>query len=454
MTNLNSIINAEKINVNDLRSNNNDVKNKELELKDNNIENKNDNISDINNDTEKNENDSNIQESLNKNINNENNDDIDDEDISNEDIDDLDDEDESDEDDKDVIKFRKQFKDSIYKPIDISNFAINNSKTLNLKNVIENNQNSSSEETMSHLINNALYQIKLYKGLDVKILYNILYSRDGYSANDKIIEVLKEFFNHIINKDKELTFNQWLKTVDTTYLPDIYAAIYKSVIYDGDSLVITCDSCKESSIININDDFVNVYMKFESDKDKSDYIEKYNNCDNKFITTESIKNCKLFNINDNLVIGLKMPSLYEDMLLRDYILKHYRDKIKPYETTFTFAIYIDSMYTIENNELIPINLDQSSKIKNNNTIEDDSNKLRLKIKRIDSLLRSLEIKDINVIEIILNEFIENESKTNYKYISPKLTCPLCGHINGNINEEEVSMLELVLIKQSIVNALF
>lgn len=384
--------------------------------------------------------------------------DNDDEDIE-DDIDDLLDDEEETEDDSDddlteekmqkIIKdYKDKFKESIYKPMDLSAFTIEETATVNIKNLFD----KSVKESVTHLINKIPYEIELYRGIDVRKIDSIINARNNKSSNQRLIEVIKEFFNHIINKDSELTFEDWAKTVAMMDIADITAAIYKSVINGEDSMAVTCESCNESYIINLNDRFENVYMKFDDEKVKEDYLSLYDNEETLKVVTGK-RSTKLVNINKRFAIELKVPSIYDHIIVSEHLSKNFKKQMKDNRIIANFSEYIGRVFEIRDNKLIDLRIDNSSKIKNNGTIKDDADKVRLKIANLTTIFNNLTAKDLDVTEILMNEFIkENETNGKYKYINPGHTCPLCSHENKS--EEIDNMVRLVLTRLRFVSDIF
>lgn len=321
------------------------------------------------------------------------------------------------------------------KIIDISNFKISD-ETKRLNEIISSDDPDITNPSVRHIIAGKCHEISLYKGLDIKKLQNSLYGENNMSDIEKLLSILKVFFNHL-KTSKDISFNEWLQTITALDLEDIYAAIYRSTIYNEDTVLLNCDSCKSESLIVMDKTFEDLYMKFTSEEAKDDYMKLYN--DSKLSLKD--KNSSIVAINNKFAVEISLPSIYDDAIITKNILKSYPNIKKNFEEVLNYAIYINNIYSIENDELYKINM-YSSKIKHNNTIEDDMNKMRLKLENVNKLLNAIDIDDINRLENAIRNI--EDRKKEYTYVTPKAICPKCGE---TIESQEVTgMLDMVLLR--------
>lgn len=330
------------------------------------------------------------------------------------------------------ITAEKEFSNS--KILDISNFKMSND-SIKFDNMI----NQSNEPHVNHIIAGKPLRIGTFKGLDIKKIQNTIYGENNISELEKVISILKNFFDHISNKDN-LSFNDWLKTINAFDLEDIYAAIYRATIYNEDTVLVSCDGCKSDSLVVMDDDFENLYMKFKSEEDKKKYIELYNSN-----LTTSDKNSKIIAINDKFAVEISLPSIYDDAIIKSYIEKNYPKIKQNYSEALDYSLYIDNIYIInsENQTLTPIDM-ISSKIKNNNSVEDDVNKCRLRVQNINKLLSNIDVDDVNILDNAIKQ-LETYTKS-YEYITPDTVCPKCGNI---IESKYVGDLMINMVLQRI-----
>lgn len=343
---------------------------------------------------------------------------------------------------KNSEKDNEKSKDNI-ELIDISNFKIVD-ETKKLEYLLDSIDNSQNGDMLKHLINGKKYYIEAYRGIDIKRLQNIMINDNNSSEIERLLSILKEFYNHLRHTGIN-SFNKWLSTITANDLEDIYAAIFKATIYNQDTVLVSCDSCESNSLVVMDKPFEDLYMKFNSTEDKEKYMDYYNNGDD--FTCFNEGRSYIAQISNEIAIEVSQVSLYDTLIVNKALVKNYPEITENFKEALEYALYIKNIYKIEDGKLIRIDM-YSSKIKHNNTVEDDVNKLRLKVKHINSLLKKIGVKEVNNIEKAIVK-VEKEEKF-YSYITPKTICPKCEHEIAEVKDIGLQMLDLVLLRASAI----
>lgn len=343
---------------------------------------------------------------------------------------------------KEVINNKPDNKIDDIKLIDISNFKIVK-ETTKFEHLLDAIDNSENGDMLKHLINGKKYYIEAYKGIDIKRLQNIIINDNNTKEIERLLAILKEFYNHLKHTEID-SFNKWLSTITANDLDDVYAAIFRATVYNQDTVLVSCDSCKSNSLVVMDKPFEELYMRFNSEKDKEKYMGYYNE-DNDFTCYEG--RTYIAQISNDIAIEVSQISLYDTLIVSKALLKNYPETTDNFKEALDYALYIKNIYKIEDDKLVAVDM-YSSKIKHNNTVEDDVNKLRLKIKHINSLLKKVGIKEVNNIEKAIIK-VEKEEKL-YTYVTPQTICPKCEHEIAEVKDIGAQMLDLVLLRANAI----
>lgn len=243
-------------------------------------------------------------------------------------------------------------------------------------------------------------------------------------------DIYKLIFDHIVDPNKPMTMEEWIKGIKFYDQNHLYMAIYKASFHGSNYIPYDCPHCKNvfvTSDISIDD---MVKYKDEETKEKAKLILE------KESTTERNEyDVDLVQISDNYVIGFKDPSIYnvifESIILDDAFLEKYAELLQ-------IISYIDSIYLIdyETNELRPIEVQEF----HNNF----KKTVKSKINRYAKVIQSLNSDQFNQLESILKERDEKHDKISY--VLPQVKCTKCGK---EIQERPMTSEDLLFTRHQL-----
>lgn len=317
--------------------------------------------------------------------------------------------------------------------IDVSVFEVQK-KPISASKVLNHIRNSSLKTSTAVLFNTTkkVIEVSEYSSSEIqKMNPQFITSENYYTLTRDKYETL---YNHIVDPNKPLSFEAWLKTMDQDSIEDYFFAAYKATF--GDANIITY-SCEESEggcgNIFLNETPIGDMIKFKNEDIKKQYNDLLHL--GQLNVARDSYTVGRHQVTDEYVIDFKHPSLYEQVIEPTLLDPSFVEK---YQEFMTLISYIDSMYVIDraNHKLIPVEL----KVFPNSP----SKTLKTKIKVYSTIINTFTSDQYQNISIITDLYDLPDSKRGKKndddntndisYIYPSCKCPKCGKI---LKEREV-----------------
>ena len=240
-------------------------------------------------------------------------------------------------------------------------------------------------------------------------------------------------YDHIIDKNKPNTMEEWAKCTSYLDIDHIWMAIFRACFDGSNYIPYNCPNkqCKNKAFLSDNIDIMEL-VKFKDDKAKQKFYETYNkqsDYSHKYYTAEMVQ------VSDYFAITIKEPSIY-DMIFELAMLD--TDFVEKFREVLTIITYIDEIYHID-----PVNMVLSpvgyKKFTNNPT-----KTLKAKISQYSKILRTLSSDQYNAILQYINKISDDGEGVTYRI--PETTCSVCG---TKIPEQTSSASNLVFIRHQL-----
>lgn len=243
-------------------------------------------------------------------------------------------------------------------------------------------------------------------------------------------DIYKLIFEHIVDPNKPMTMEEWIKGIKFYDQNHLYMAIYRASFHGSNYIPYDCPHCK--NVFVTSDISMEDMVKYKNDEAR----EKAKKILEKETTTETHEyDVDLVQISDDYVIGFKDPSIYnvvfESIVLDDKFLEKYAELLQ-------IISYIDSIYLIdyETSELRPIEVQEFP----NNF----KKTVKSKINRYAKVIQSLNSDQFNQLESILKE--RDERHDGVSYVLPQVKCTKCGK---DIEERPMTSEDLLFTRHQL-----
>lgn len=224
------------------------------------------------------------------------------------------------------------------------------------------------------------------------------------------LDVFKTIYKHIVGP-KGQDFEQWAKCTSYFDVNHLWFAIYGACFYGSNYLPFSCDKCHEITVTS--DTPLMDMVKFKDDDAKKLFDEIMSMpIDDNFgsIFAES-----RIQISDDIVIGLKEPSIYTSMVENSYYDKDFRTK---YADIINISSYIADIYLITDEGLEKFDTKQYP----NNAVKT----AKAKIIQYAKLIRNLSSDEYGILMTAIIEMSKDTESVTYQM--PEITCEKCGAI--------------------------
>lgn len=341
----------------------------------------------------------------------------------------LEDEEEKDEAEEQFNMMQKKLKETI-KPItnkiDLQAFKISK-KPVSVSNALKASSNRKTIIDWALFSGDRAISMTEFTGFEIDKLNPRNSSRNRLNTYKDIYTLI---FNHIVDSNKPMTMEEWVKNIKFYDQNHLYFSIYKASFDKSNYIPYDCPHCKE--VFVTEDISIDDMVKYKDEKAKeqakaileSDSTTKSNEYD-----------VDLLQISDNYVFGFKDPTIYnvifENISLDEKFLVKYADLLE-------MISYIDEIYLIdyETSELRPIEL---------KTFPNDMVKTtKYKIDRYAKIIQSLKTDEYNQLDSILRG--RDKKHDMVSYVLPKVTCPKC---KKEIEERPMSAEDLLFTRHQL-----
>jgi len=253
------------------------------------------------------------------------------------------------------------------------------------------------------------------------------------NSNRSRINTLREIYNIIyrhVESKKPSSVDEWLKNMRFSDIDHIYFALYKATFGGSNFIHYECpnNSCGNVFIKDISFDDL---IKYDNDEIKDKMKELF------MSGNDSIpeNNVELYQITDELVVGLRNPSIWNVVIETASLSDNFLEK---YEELIDVISYIDSIYTIDmqTSSLIPIDLKPDK--------NDVAKSSARRIKILADVLRKLPSDNYYQLRADIANAFPNISSVSYKI--PECTCPKC---NTSIGETAIGAQQLLFMRHQL-----
>lgn len=250
------------------------------------------------------------------------------------------------------------------------------------------------------------------------------------ARSNTTLDVFKSIYEHIVGP-KGQDFNQWAKCTSYFDVNHIWFAIYGACFYNSNYLPFNCDKCKD---VIVTDDVPLMDMvKFKTEESKKlfDKIMEMPADEN----MGSVFAESMIQVSDDIVVGLREPSIYNSIVESSYYDRDFRDK---YNDIINISSYIADIYLITEDG----NLERfETKVYDNNAVKT----AKARIIQYAKLIRNLTSDEYGIIMTAIIEMSRDTDQVVYQM--PEITCEKCGAI---IPAEEQDASGLVFTRHQLV----
>ena len=347
---------------------------------------------------------------------------------------DFEDPDEDDEDEKEdpedaVLKsLSKQLRKTL-KPVsnvvDLSSFRISK-KPISMSNMISNISNKHVSDWV-FIASGRVNTMEAFSGAEIQNLDITTYgSRHKYYA---YLDMYTMIFNHCVGLKDRTKVIPWLKTFNFFDTDHLFFNIYKATFEKANIIPYQCPECKESFI---KETPIQDMVKFRTPEAEALFQKIYER-NKRFVEPEY--DIDLMQVSDDLVIGIKEPSiwnvLFENTLLPD------KTRIK-YQNLLGIISYVDSVYYInrKNNELQELEMEIDP--------DDIVKTAKNRIVRIAKVLYKLSSDQKSVLDRHIQSIMKKHD--DVYYVIPECNCPKC---KAKIAEKEYTAERILFTRSQL-----
>lgn len=252
------------------------------------------------------------------------------------------------------------------------------------------------------------FSMREFKGAEIDQL-NVNNDQSRNRLN-KLKEVYRLFYDHIVDANKPKDFETWLKSTSFFEINHIWFGAYKASFAGANSIPYSCPKCREMFIQDADFDSM---VKYADDDVKAE-VKKIMEMDTTSPMEEVEYEVELKQVSDEYVFALKEPTLWGVIFETAALSDEFTSK---YQEVLGLMAYIDDIYYIngEDEELIPINTNPDP----NNTVKTAMRKITAYYKILSTLNSDQYYNLTNYIQNI------NERDDKVTFQLPECTCPKC-----------------------------
>lgn len=295
----------------------------------------------------------------------------------------------------------------IKKVVDLSKFTIRKKPIAISKLVNMENENAKIADWIYWSAKRP-FSMREFKGAEIDQL-NVNNDQSRNRLN-KLKEVYRLFYDHIVDANKPKDFETWLKSTSFFEINHIWFGAYKASFAGANSIPYSCPKCHEMFIQDADFDSM---VKYADDDVKAE-VKKIMEMDTTSPMEEVEYEVELKQVSDEYVFALKEPTLWGVIFETAALSDEFTSK---YQEVLGLMAYIDDIYYIngEDEELIPINTNPDP----NNTVKTAMRKITAYYKILSTLNSDQYYNLTNYIQNI------NERDDKVTFQLPECTCPKC-----------------------------
>lgn len=273
------------------------------------------------------------------------------------------------------------------------------------------------------------FSMREFKGAEIDQL-NVNNDQSRNRLN-KLKEVYRLFYDHIVDANKPKDFETWLKSTSFFEINHIWFGAYKASFAGANSIPYSCPKCREMFIQDADFDSM---VKYADDDVKAE-VKKIMEMDTTSPMEEVEYEVELKQVSDEYVFALKEPTLWGVIFETAALSDEFTSK---YQEVLGLMAYIDDIYYIngEDEELIPINTNPDP----NNTVKTAMRKITAYYKILSTLNSDQYYNLTNYIQNI------NERDDKVTFQLPECTCPKC---NAKIPAESRTPEQLLFTRHQL-----
>lgn len=335
--------------------------------------------------------------------------------------------------DERINKLKEILKDKlkpVTKKIDISTFTINKNPTKAFK--LFDNKFKEKYIADWYLPNsNKMISMSEFTGAEITKLNPNNSSRTQLNTARENLHLI---WSHIENTNKP-DFENWMKITHISDLEHLYFAIYKAS-FDGVNTVpyyCTSNDCKGVFVKDVD---IMDMVEFENEVDKQAFIKNITNGMDSHYTDEELQlDLAAVQITDDIVVSMKMPSIFSAYLEPMYLSKEFIEKNTG---IYELIPYIEDIYIINEKDHT---LDPIEYTVYKNSV---SKTIASKYDTFIYVLKQLTSDQFYTLNTLLRTM--NKDNMNVTYCIPEQICPECGH---KIEKDKQSALDILFTRHQL-----
>ena len=342
--------------------------------------------------------------------------DIDDEDLDDIDLDDEDDDEFDDEDDElseqEIADLREAIKDKLKLdiPVNTSGEAkISANKTISLNDVLS--MQTSNANVIDYPLMSAgrCVSMREFSGTEIESLNQGASGRNRFNTLKTIYHTL---YDHIVDNNKP-EFDKWLKVTSFMDIEHLYMAAYKASFNGANYIPFNCTNDKCNHVFLSDNIEIEDMIKFKDDAAKKKFYDILENSDTISKEDACLYKTKIVPVSPTIAIGFREPSIYNTIFENSVLDQNFINK---YTRLLTMMVYIDEMYVIDGNNLVPIRYKKDKQSVAKTT--------KYRIATYAKIINALPSDGYNKIVGVIGQI--NELGDEVQYCMPEITCPKCG----------------------------
>lgn len=242
----------------------------------------------------------------------------------------------------------------------------------------------------------------------------------------------KMLFDHIIDKDKPDTMEQWVKRTSFFDIEHYWFGAFRGTFEGAAYMPITnCPNDQTHVFLTDNLDIME-FIKFENDEAKDRFYKIY---DGQIAESKELYKSDIVPVSDNFAVAFREPSIYNMVFEVAMLDQEFVDK---YRDIIALITYIDDIYYVNRQtmQLEPINY----KYWPNNVAKT----AKSKIIQFAKALRKLSSDQYHTLLTYIQEITERGDHITYQI--PEVTCPEC---QATIEAMPISGKDLVFTRHQL-----
>ena len=244
---------------------------------------------------------------------------------------------------------------------------------------------------------------------------------------------LKIIYDHIVSPKPTVDANPnagfeiWLKSTAAADYDHLFFAAYIAAFSEANYMPVDCgnSNCKQKTYLTDNIPMLDMVKFKDSDCEKKFWDLYYSEP----VNPSGLYTTKVIPISDKFAFAFKEPSIYSTMLEANYFNDQFR---RQYGQTVNYLPYIDNIYVIDwtNNSLQRVEFKEYA----NNL----ARTARSRVQRYHKIIQTFTADQNAILGAYINKITERTSWFTYKI--PATTCPSCGHVNSEVNDQSPASL--------------